>query len=84
MCIRDSASAALIATGIVIPLGVGGAGLTNFAGYVLWCLWLIAMAVLLWRPRRAGTPMPDATTDRHGRAAQAASGGVTSGGTSRG
>jgi hypothetical protein len=83
MAIVGYASAALIATGIVIPLGVGGAGLTNFAGYVLWCLWLIAMAVLLWRPGRAGTPMPDDTTDRHGRAAQA-SGGVTSGGTSRG
>jgi hypothetical protein len=43
------ASAALIATGVVIPL-VEGASLTNFAGYVLWCLWLIAMSVVLWRP----------------------------------
>jgi hypothetical protein len=40
------ASAALIATGVVIPI-VEGASLTNFAGYVLWCLWLIAMAVAL-------------------------------------
>jgi Domain of unknown function (DUF4386) len=47
------ASAALIATGVVIPLGVDAASLTNFAGYVAWCLWLIAMAVFLWRPRGA-------------------------------
>ena len=47
------AAAALIATGVVIPLGVGIAGLTNFAGYVAWCLWLIAMAVVLWRSKVA-------------------------------
>ena len=45
------ASAALIATGVVIPLGVDAASLTNFAGYVAWCLWLLAMAVFLWRAR---------------------------------
>jgi hypothetical protein len=42
-------SAALIATGVVVPLGLEAASLTNFAGYVAWCLWLIAMAVILWR-----------------------------------
>ena len=42
-------AAALIATGVVIPLGLGVASLSNFAGYVAWCLWLIAMAVVLWR-----------------------------------
>ena len=47
-------SAALIATGVVIPLGLGAASITNFAGYVAWCLWLIAMAVMLWRARPAG------------------------------
>lgn len=46
------ASAALIATGVVIPL-VESADLTNFAGYVLWCLWLVAMAVVLWRASSA-------------------------------
>jgi hypothetical protein len=45
-------SAALIATGVVIPLGVGVASLTNFAGYVTWCLWLLVLAVVLWRPPR--------------------------------
>ena len=43
------AAAALIATGVLIPLGLGAASLSNFAGYVAWCLWLIAMAVVLWR-----------------------------------
>jgi hypothetical protein len=44
-------SAALVATGVVVPLGVHPATLTNFAGYVGWCLWLIGMAVALWRHR---------------------------------
>lgn len=59
--ILGGASAALIATGVLIPLGVGVASLTNFAGYVLWCLWLIVMAVVLWRaaaPSPAGTAAP--------------------------
>ncbi len=43
------AAAVLIATGVTIPLGVSVAGLTNFVGYVAWCFWLIAMAVVLWR-----------------------------------
>ncbi len=42
-------AAGLIATGVVIPLGLEVASLSNFAGYVLWCLWLIATAVVLWR-----------------------------------
>ena len=33
------AAAALIATGVVIPL-LEAASLTNFAGYVAWCVWL--------------------------------------------
>jgi hypothetical protein len=46
------ASAALIATGVLVPLGVHAAALTNFAGYVGWCLWLLALAVALWRAAR--------------------------------
>lgn len=42
------AAAVLIATGVVVPL-VGAASLTNFVGYVLWCLWLLALAVVLSR-----------------------------------
>jgi hypothetical protein len=49
------AAAALIATGVVIPLGLEVASLTNFAGYVLWCLWLLAMAAYLWRTPAAGS-----------------------------
>jgi hypothetical protein len=50
------AAAALIATGVVIPL-IEAASLTNFAGYVLWCIWLLAVAVVLAR-YRATTPVP--------------------------
>lgn len=47
-------AAALIATGVVIPL-LEPASLTNFAGYVLWCLWLLLVAyVLARRSRLAG------------------------------
>lgn len=42
-------SAALIATGVVVPLGLDAAGITNFVGYVAWCFWLVAMAISLWR-----------------------------------
>ena len=52
------AAAALIATGVVIPLGLGIARLTNFAGYVAWCAWLIAMAVTLWRSNPGPSALP--------------------------
>jgi Domain of unknown function (DUF4386) len=54
-------SAVLIATGVVIPLGLEAASLTNFAGYVAWCLWLIAMAVVLWRAPAAVPDRPAST-----------------------
>jgi hypothetical protein len=53
-------SGALIATGVLIPLGLEAASLSNFAGYVAWCLWLIAMAVILWRAPRAVADRPAA------------------------
>jgi hypothetical protein len=41
-------AAALIATGVVIPV-VAAADLTNFVGYVLWCLWvLVVSGYLAW------------------------------------
>jgi hypothetical protein len=51
------AAAALIATGVVVPLGLDIARLANFAGYVSWCAWLVAMAIVLWRakPHADGT-----------------------------
>ena len=54
------ASAALVATGVLVPLGVHAATLTNFAGYVAWSLWLLATAaVLLRRPTVASVPAPE-------------------------
>ncbi|MFE7718717.1 DUF4386 family protein [Nocardia rhizosphaerihabitans] len=42
-------SAAAIATGVLVPLGVEPAELTNFLGYLLWSAWLLAFAALLAR-----------------------------------
>lgn len=51
-------SAALIASGVLIPLDVPGTDLANFVGYVLWSVWLLALAVhLVRRP----APADDAT-----------------------
>ena len=48
-------AAILIATGLLIPLGVPGTDMANFVGYVLWSVWLIALAVVLVRNRTEGT-----------------------------
>jgi hypothetical protein len=42
-------AAGLIATGVAVPL-VSPASLTNFAGYVVWCAWLLLVSWLLVRP----------------------------------
>ncbi|WP_345135774.1 hypothetical protein [Dactylosporangium darangshiense] len=34
---------------MLIPLGPAAASLTNFAGYVAWCVWLLAMSAAVWR-----------------------------------
>jgi hypothetical protein len=50
-------SAALIATGVATPV-FEPASLTNFIGYVAWCLWLLAAAAFLLRipaPARSAT-----------------------------
>jgi hypothetical protein len=47
------AAAALIATGVVVPLGLTSRASRTFAGYVGWCAWLVAMAIVLWRATRA-------------------------------
>ena len=44
------AAAVLIATGVVIPV-LEVASLTNFAGYVAWCVWLLTVATVLVRVR---------------------------------
>ena len=52
-------AAALVATGVVIPV-LEPASLTNFAGYVLWCLWLLIVAGVLLR--RTSTQVASAVT----------------------
>jgi hypothetical protein len=54
-------AAVLIATGVVIPV-LDAASLTNFAGYVAWCVWLVAVAAVLLRVRGTGTAGAHATT----------------------
>ncbi|HYO41150.1 MAG TPA: hypothetical protein VER39_16000 [Nocardioidaceae bacterium] len=41
-------AAGLIATGVAVPW-VEVASLSNFAGYVVWCMWLLGVAGLLFR-----------------------------------
>lgn len=48
MAVIGCAAAGLIATGVVIPV-VEAASLSNFAGYVVWCIWLLGVAALLFR-----------------------------------
>jgi hypothetical protein len=48
-------AAALIASGVAIPVVVA-AGLTNFAGYVLWCGWLLVLGVRLLRTPEPARP----------------------------
>jgi hypothetical protein len=43
------ASAALIATGLLEPLGLAGAGLANFIGYIAWSAWMIGVGTSLLR-----------------------------------
>ena len=62
-------SAGLIATGVFIPLGLSFLSITNFIGYVAWCLWLIAMAIALWR----ANPAHAVTSSEAPRAAPSAS-----------
>ena len=62
--IAGYAAAALIATGVLVPLNVPGADLANFAGYVVWSLWLVGAAVVLLRGLRSPAPLvADSSTD---------------------
>ena len=55
------ASAALIAVGVLVPLDVPGTDFANFAGYILWSVWLLVFAFFLWRRAdRVDAPMPAA------------------------
>jgi hypothetical protein len=60
--ILGAGSALLILTGLLSPLDLPLVDTANFAGYVLWSLWLIAFGVLLLRrPRPARASMAQAT-----------------------
>ncbi len=50
------AAAALIALGVLVPLDVPGTDFANFVGYILWSIWLVAFAVLIWRRSSVGGP----------------------------
>jgi hypothetical protein len=55
------ASAVLIALGIFVPLGLPGADMANFIGYVVWSVWVIILAVKLLtgeKPLPLVTPEP--------------------------
>jgi hypothetical protein len=54
-------SAGLIATGMVVRW-VEVAGLRNFAGYVVWCAWLLGVAALLFRAPATSLPRTRART----------------------
>jgi hypothetical protein len=42
------AAAALVGVGVLVPLDVPGTDLANFVGYIVWSLWLLVLAVLVW------------------------------------
>jgi hypothetical protein len=51
------AAAALIAVGVLVPLDVPGTDFANFLGYILWSVWLLVFAVLVWRRQiQVGAP----------------------------
>ena len=51
-------AAALIATGVLVPV-LAAASLTNFVGYVLWCGWLLIIAVILIRTPRTDSQVSE-------------------------
>jgi hypothetical protein len=60
-------SAVLIFSGVLSPFDLPMIDTANFAGYVLWSVWLIAFAVLLLRRQRpvaAGSSVAALTTAR--------------------
>jgi hypothetical protein len=57
LAITGYVAAGLIATGVVIPV-IEPASVTNFAGYVVWCAWLLAVAVVLFRAPARSLDLP--------------------------
>ncbi len=55
-------SAVLILAGVLSPLDLPGIDLANFAGYILWSGWLLALAVLIVREPVVPVPSTPAAT----------------------
>jgi len=69
LAVAGLVAAGLIVTGVLVPL-VHAASLSNFAGYILWCVWLIAVAIVLFRFRpTASRSTPAVVASRPARAA---------------
>ncbi|MEU6072096.1 MULTISPECIES: DUF4386 family protein [Streptomyces] len=49
----------LILAGLLVPFGIPGADQANFAGYVLWSLWLIVLGIGMLRSRRIQSEVRD-------------------------
>lgn len=54
--------AALVVAGVLSPLGLPVVDAANFLGYVLWSVWLIALAVVILVHERRATVMRSATS----------------------
>lgn len=52
--VLGAASALAVAAGVLVPLGLRGADLANFAGYLAWSVWAICLAIRYGR--RVPTP----------------------------
>jgi hypothetical protein len=57
------ASAALVLVGVLSPLGLPGVDTANFAGYVLWSVWLIAFAIVILVHERRPAVSPTSSSD---------------------
>jgi hypothetical protein len=63
--VLGAVSAALVLVGVLSPFGLPVIDTANFLGYVLWSMWLIALAVvLLVHERRPATSQPSPTSSR--------------------
>ncbi len=59
--VLGAVSAVLILAGVLVPLDVPGADQANFAGYVLWSVWIVVFGLLLLTRRHAGVRSSQAT-----------------------
>jgi hypothetical protein len=55
-------SALLVLVGVVSPLGLPVIDTANFVGYVLWSVWLIALAVVIFVHERRAATSPTSTS----------------------